>query len=146
MIYHELKEIYKDTIVQDSEFLGLETFEVTNESYFSVLSFLKNQTSFEILVDLSGIDYLSPAEGTLVFALLRQPVNFTQICVTTFVKRGSQLPSMVSLWKGAEWYERELFDMFGVSIEGIKERILMPDDWEGHPLRKDYPKQPNLGL
>jgi NADH-quinone oxidoreductase subunit C len=54
-------------------------------------------------------------------------------------------PSSVRLWKGMDWYEREVYDMFGVTFEGhpMLKRILLPDDWTGHPLRKDYVSVPS---
>ena len=57
------------------------------------------------------------------------------------VKEGDPIESVTGIWRSANWYEREVFDLFGVPFLNHPnlERIMMPDDWEGHPLRKDYP-------
>jgi NADH-quinone oxidoreductase subunit C len=60
--------------------------------------------------------------------------------VKTQITDGASLPSSVPIWPGANWLEREVFDMFGIKFDGHPDlkRILLPEDWKGHPLRKDY--------
>jgi NADH-quinone oxidoreductase subunit C len=87
------------------------------------------------------VDYLEPEQYSKIVYWLHNPVTMERIRVVLCVKREETLPSVVSLWEGADWYERELFDMFGVQFDGHPDlkRILMPDDWVGHPMRRDYP-------
>lgn len=122
------------------EFRGEETLEVPKENIKEVLSHLKN-LSFEILVDLTGVDYLEPEASTKIVYLLRHVQTYKKIRVTTLVKREEAFFSVTDLWEGAEWYERELYDLFGIHFEGHPDlrRILLPEDWKGYPLRKDYP-------
>lgn len=132
-----------DVIAEETQFLGETTIEVHQEHLKPVLSFLKQTpgAGYEVLMDLTGVDYLVPKIRTKVVYWLHNPTNLERIRVVVFVGRDDALPSVVDLWEGADWYERELFDLFGVRFDGHPDlkRILMPDDWIGHPLRRDYP-------
>ena len=141
-ILQALKDQYSGAIIDESHLLGEDTIEVNNESLKDVLAFLKNSPlcQFKVLMDLTGVDYLEPVKRTKVVYLLHNPSDYSRMRITVFVERGGELPSVVDLWCGADWYERELFDLFGVLFKGHPDlkRILMPDDWQGHPLRRDY--------
>lgn len=115
------------------------TWEVGKEKLKDLLQFLKT-AGYAVLIDLTGVDYLEPTKRTKVVYLLHHPENLTRLRVVVFVERNESLSSVTDIWKGANWYERELFDLFGVHFEGHPDlkRILMPDDWKGHPLRRDY--------
>jgi NADH-quinone oxidoreductase subunit C len=127
-------------ILREHHFLDENTIETEKAHLKKVLLYLKNNLGFTVLMDLTGIDYLVPIKQTKVLYWLHHPIHFYRIRVVVYVKREEKLPSSVDLWEGANWYERELFDLFGVHFEGHPDlkRILMPDDWKGHPLQKDY--------
>jgi NADH-quinone oxidoreductase subunit C len=139
----QLKGQWENSIVNEKEFLGEVTLEIRKEFLISVLSFFKQkiEPGYEVLMDLTAVDYLEPVKRTSVVYWLHNPTNFERLRITVFVERDEPLPTVTALWEGADWYERELFDLFGVNIEGHPDmkRILMPDDWQGHPLRRDYP-------
>ncbi len=104
-----------------------------------------------MLLDLGAVDYLERAPRfDVVYHLLKLPRKSAgvkeigkpaRLRVLCGVDDGQRLPSAVDLWKSADWAEREVFDLFGLVFEGHPDlrRIQMPHDWEGYPLRKDYP-------
>jgi NADH-quinone oxidoreductase subunit C len=105
-----------------------------------------------MLLDVGGADYLSrEPRFDVVYHLLALPLAAASVAEVGVPRRvrvlagvpenAPRLPSVVDLWPNADWAEREVYDLFGIVFEGHPNlrRIQMPDDWEGHPLRKDYP-------
>jgi NADH-quinone oxidoreductase subunit C/D len=130
---------------------GIPTFWVPRDRVPALLRFLKEEVCrpYKMLYDLSAIDERMrahrdgqpPSDFTVVYHLLSFERNeYLRIKVALFEDRLS-LPSVTSIWPAANWYEREVWDMFGIVFDGHPhlERILMPTSWVGHPLRKDHP-------
>ncbi len=104
--------------------------------------FLKDQRQFTRLVAVTCIDRYPVEPRFEVVYLLHSIPNNDRLRLKVTVKSADPvLPSVCGVWSGANWYEREVYDMFGLRFEGHPDlrRILMPDYWEGHPLRKDFP-------
>lgn len=121
-----------------SVFMGEKTIEVERVKVKEFLEGLK--ATYPVLMDLTAIDYLEPNYHTVIVYWLHSPETLQRLRVTTKVVRDEKIPTVSDLWAGAEWYERELFDLFGIEFIGHPDlkRLLMPEDWHGHPLRKDY--------
>jgi NADH-quinone oxidoreductase subunit C len=97
---------------------------------------------FNYLCDLTGVDwYPSEPRFEVVYHLLSIPTKERVRLKVRLDGSSPVIESVTSVWPAANYYEREVFDLFGVRFTGHPhlERIMMPDDWEGHPLRKDYP-------
>ena len=82
-----------------------------------------------------------PKRFSVSYHLLRMSADAARVRVQVWLDDGESVASVVEVWPTADWHEREAWDMFGIRFDGHPnlERILMPDDWSGHPLRKDYP-------
>jgi NADH-quinone oxidoreductase subunit C len=98
---------------------------------------------FNVLIEVTAADYL-PREPRfeVVYHLVSVPRR-VRLRVKVRVPTDGSLPTVQSVWRGAGWPEREVWDMFGIVFDGHADlrRLLMPEDWEGHPARKDYPVQ-----
>jgi NADH-quinone oxidoreductase subunit C len=112
--------------------------------FFAVMAVLKEE-GFDYLADVAGIDYLNYPDATDRYGVVYALAN-TETAERVYVKvlvndPDPTLPSVYSLWKGADWMEREVYDMFGVRFAGHPDlrRILMPEGFASYPLRKDYP-------
>jgi NADH-quinone oxidoreductase subunit C len=110
-----------------------------------LLKCLKDDCGFDMLAELGGIDYLNYPNATdrygVVYGLLNTATG-ERLFVKAFANDPDpELPSVVELWRGADWMEREVFDMYGVKFTGHPDlrRILMPHQFTAFPLRKDYP-------
>lgn len=114
------------------------TLVVKKEYWFEVASFLKNNLHFVYIQNYSGVDYQTHME---VVCHLYSFIRKERIVIRVKADREQPtFPSLTSLYKAADWNEREMYDLLGIRFEGHPnlKRILLPDDWEGHPLRKDY--------
>ncbi len=140
-----LKQVWGE--VPSSEFRGQTRVVVPRERLFSLLQTLKEKLGFDLLVDITCVDYLHFRNASDRFGqvyLQADTENNRRITVRTFVNDPEpSVPSVVPLWEGANWLEREVWDMFGIRFDGHPDlrRILLPEEFTAFPLRKDYPLQ-----
>lgn len=120
---------------------GQDVARVPREEWFPFASALRD-AGFEVCVDVTAVDWLRqrPDRFEVVANLLSMEHKLRVRLTTTAPRQEPKVASLVPLWPGANFAEREVYDMFGIEFEGHPDltRILMPDDWEGHPLRKDF--------
>ncbi|MFM9025882.1 MAG: NADH-quinone oxidoreductase subunit C [Planctomycetaceae bacterium] len=132
--------------LESSVYRGQTRVVVPEPRSFEVLEFLKNR-GFDLLVDITCVDYLEYPGATrrygLVYLLASTGTN-QRLTVRVFVDDPDPtVKSVVSLWEGANWLEREVWDLFGIRFAGHPDlrRLVMPEEFTAHPLRKDYPLQ-----
>jgi NADH-quinone oxidoreductase subunit C len=102
---------------------------------------------FTTIIEITAVDYIPrQPRFEVVYHLLSIPLQ-TRLRLKVRVHDGGMVPTVQGVWKGAGWLEREVWDMFGIVFSGHPDlrRLLMPEDWEGHPARKDYPVQIHKG-
>jgi NADH-quinone oxidoreductase subunit C len=118
------------------------TLEIAPAKIASVCGFLKYDQAFVRLSTVTAVDQF-PAEPRFEVVYHLHSIEHHQRIRLKCRLAGENpvIESVTSVWRGAGWYEREVFDLFGISFSNHPDlrRIMMPDDWEGHPLRKDYP-------
>ncbi|MEW6013129.1 MAG: NADH-quinone oxidoreductase subunit C [Elusimicrobiota bacterium] len=152
-----LKHLFGNKIIDYHKNYDIDTLTVKKEALIQMISFLKNEEKFDFLMDLFAIDYLGYPDKKfkhryeVVYNLYSFENNKRLILKVPVTEENLSVDSIVSFYSSADWYEREAYDMYGVVFNGHPnlKRILMYEEFQGHPLRKDYPlkkRQPRIDL
>ncbi len=141
-VLESLREQFPGEILSGQSFLGQSIYTVTPGVLYDVMLALRDHPAspFDYLIDVSALDYLGDQDRFLMVYQLYSYATKKLVRLKSRVKENDPVPSMTSIWKTADWLEREVYDMFGILFSGHPDmkRILLPDDWHGFPLRKDY--------
>jgi len=141
----KLKEKFASSVIDVVEFRGEVTVTVKKDDILSILSFLKQSLQYNLLTDVTAVDYLGKKEDRfmLVYQLFSIDNKDRLRIKAPLSEVDGHIQSATQVWATANWLEREVFDLFGIVFDNHPDlrRILMTPDWEGYPLRKDYPLQ-----
>jgi NADH-quinone oxidoreductase subunit C len=146
-----LKKKFPNAVTKVKTFRGELTVSIDKDSIGKVAKFLCNESDFNYLSDLCGVDRSrldSSDTFEVVYHLYSLKKNHRVRLKVEIPASNPSIDTVTNVWKTADWHEREAYDMFGIIFEGHPnlERILTPEGFEGYPLRKDYPlkgRQPN---
>ncbi|HZO71673.1 MAG TPA: NADH-quinone oxidoreductase subunit C [Ktedonobacteraceae bacterium] len=136
---------FPQAIIETVDFRDEQTLVLKPESLVDVCTYLKKNLQYDLLETVTAVDWLERVPRyDVIYQLLSMP---NQCYVRLKLRVGQRreehpaVPSVMGVWAGANWYEREVYDLFGITFIGHPDlrRILMPMDWTTHPLRKDYP-------
>lgn len=137
--YPDFSEAIERVVVDRGEL----TLHIKREKLVDVALILRDTLLFEMCLGVNGVHYPLDVDRELhaVYPLLSMTNNRRVRLEVSVPDSDPHIPSLVEVWAGNNWNERETFDMFGIIFDGHPglTRILMPDDWRGHPQRKDYP-------
>lgn len=140
-----------DAVVGYHSHFGDHTIIVAKDRVVEVMRKLKEEFEFEMLVDTTAVDYFGRQPRFEVVYHLNSLARNVRLRVKVELQEGEEIDSVSDVWPIANWLEREVWDMFGIRFRNHPDlkRILMYDEFEGHPLRKDYPinkRQPRVKL
>ncbi|HCC69120.1 MAG TPA: NADH-quinone oxidoreductase subunit C [Nitrospiraceae bacterium] len=151
----EIAEIIRDRYLAEvkeiKEFRGQVSVIVKRDRVKEIMKYLHHSPElyFDYLQDLCGVDHLGRKEPRfeVVYHLYSIRHRHTIRIKAEVPEDNCAIDSITDIWAGANWHERECYDLFGIKFNGHPDlrRILLPEDWEGHPLRKDYPLKADLG-
>jgi NADH-quinone oxidoreductase subunit C len=150
-VHESLESRFPDEILEWRFEKGELTAKVGRDILLAVLEFLKGALGFNALNDIIALDRgPAPGEEAKRFSLLYQLYKFPEavrIRIVVEIAEDEPAESVCAVYKSANWAEREIYDMFGIRFDGHPDlrRIYMPDDFEGYPLRKDFPLEGKTG-
>ena len=140
MVIERIEAQLPGAILDRHAFRGDETVTVAGASFLAVVDFLFGE-GFQMLLDVTAVDLETPEFRFEVVYHLLNLASQARLRIKVPVADGAAQPSLTGRFKSADWAEREVFDLFGIPFEGHPNltRLLMWEDFPGHPLRKDYP-------
>ncbi|HEX8072241.1 MAG TPA: NADH-quinone oxidoreductase subunit C [Pyrinomonadaceae bacterium] len=142
-----LRERFGDAVVEASEFLNQLSVRVQRDSIVAVCAALRRdaETPFDLLADLTCVHWPERADAPfeIVYQLYSVKAN-ARLRLKVWTDEAAGVESVTQVWPTANWLEREVYDLFGVRFANHPDlrRLLLPPDWQGHPLRKEYPLKP----
>ena len=136
----DVKAHFGDAVTEASSYLGQNFFVVKPDSVISVIEYLKLEADFDYLVDVTAVDWPKRAERFDIVYILYSFRRNERVRVKTYILEGYKPETSTGVHLTANWLEREVYDMFGIEFAGHPDmrRILLPEEWQGFPLRKDY--------
>ena len=141
-LVEELQKRFPGAVTEALIFRDQPAITLQKDAIVSVAEFLKSDDggAYVFLTDQTAVDYPKREKRFEVVYHVYSFKRNDRLRLKILTGENEQVPSVVSVWPAANWMEREIFDMFGIPFEGHPnlKRILLPDDWTGHPLRKDY--------
>lgn len=140
----KLKQSFSEDVLDVAVFRGETTITVKKEKIVEISTFLRDELGYNFLADLCGVDYLGTTPRFMVVYNIYNIALKDRLRIKVPVEENDAKVDTVSVvWGTANWHERECWDLMGISFNNHPDlrRILMAADWEGHPLRKDYPLQ-----
>ncbi len=147
----EIQERFKNYFIEFFTSFGDDILIIKKDGIIPVLTFLKNY-GFDLLLDITAVDYYKKKPRfEMIYHILSTDQKKRLRIKASVEEEDPRVDSLTGLWKNADWLEREVWDMYGIIFDGHPnlKRILMYEEFEGHPLRKDYPfrkRQPRIDL
>jgi NADH-quinone oxidoreductase subunit C len=138
----EVEAALPGAVLGSHEHRGQASLEIAPDQLVAVCQYLRDQQQFNRISAVTAVDwYPSEPRFEVVYLLHSIERNERLRLKCRLASNAAEIDSMTGVWPGANWYEREVFDLFGIVFRNHPDlrRILLPEGWEGHPLRKDYP-------
>ena len=146
LVLQRLREQFGQALLEVKAWRNETTVVLAPQDLLRVCRFLRDEPdlAFDFMSDVTGVDRMMLPDSSPRFEVVYHVYSLQyrrRLRLKVRVGNGQAVPTVTELWPTANWHEREVYDLFGVPFEGHPDlrRILTPDDWEGHPLRKDYP-------
>ena len=148
-IYTRLEQQFPGKVSDFKEEVQEPYCKVDAPAIVEVCRFLRDDPAlkFEVLSDLTAVDWPKEEKIQIVYHLYSYAEKHQTVLKVDLPRDNPKIATIEGVWKVANWFEREVFDLFGVIFEGHSDlrRIMLPEDWVGHPLRKDYVEQGSVG-